>query len=262
MAKNSDYWPETVRALMIHGAEWTEKMHSKRDPTKKKEAEKLLRHFGYGVPTFERAVASANNHLALVAQSEIQPYDESGFADCHYYDLPWPQQAFEVLEDEEVKLKITLSYFIDPNPGALASLDPYRYQSFGLRFDLKRRLENTDAFKKRVNIEERTNQKQKPNSERDSDNWRFPLDRPASGSLFCNEWTGSMAWLLNRNLLCVKPVGGWWKNRAEINTRQQRTRYALVVSVETESQDVDLYTPIKAVVEGTVPISQEADIGL
>ncbi|WP_161487247.1 hypothetical protein, partial [Sulfitobacter sp. HI0023] len=67
----------------------------------------------------ERAVASAENHLALVAQSEIQPYSaSSGFEECHYYDLPWPRQALEALGDEEVKLKITLSYFIDPNPGA------------------------------------------------------------------------------------------------------------------------------------------------
>lgn len=92
-------------------------------PLGKTDAAALLRHFGYGVPTFERAAASAENHLALVAQSEIQPYTSSGgrsFKDCHYYDLPWPAAVLELLGDNEVKLKITLLYFVEPNPGALS----------------------------------------------------------------------------------------------------------------------------------------------
>jgi hypothetical protein len=262
MAAKPDYWPETIRALMIHGAEWTDKMRFALDPLGKTDAAKLLRHFGYGVPIYERAIASAENHLALVAQSEIQPYSaSSGFQDCHYYDLPWPRQAFEALGDEEVKLKITLSYFIDPNPGALASLDPYRYQSFGLRFDLRRRMESIDDFKKRVNADEREDPRRKPPTQSDTDNWRFP-DGASSGSLHCNEWKGPAAWLLARNVLCVKPVGGWWKNRADKQTRQQRTRYALVVSVKTSKEDVTLHTDINAIVSGTVTVSQDIEIGI
>lgn len=262
VAAQPDYWPETIRALIIHGAEWTDKMRFALDPLGKTDASKLLRHFGYGVPTFERAVASAENHLALVAQSEIQPYSaSSGFQDCHYYDLPWPRQALEALGDEEVKLKITLSYFIDPNPGALASLDPYRYQSFGLRFDLKRRMESIDVFRKRVNADEREDPQRKPATQSDTDNWRFP-DGASSGSLHCNEWTGPAAWLLARNMLCVKPVGGWWKNRADKQTRQQKTRYALVVSVKTASEEVTLHTDINAIVSGAVTVSQGIEIGI
>lgn len=247
---------------MIHGAEWTDKMRFALDPLGKTDAAKLLRHYGYGVPTYERAIASAENHLALVAQSEIQPYSaSSGFQDCHYYDLPWPRQAFEALGDEEVKLKITLSYFIDPNPGALASLDPYRYQSYGLRFDLRRRMESIDDFKKRVNADEREDPKRKPVTQSDTDNWRFP-DGASSGSLHCNEWKGPAAYLLSRNVLCVKPVGGWWKNRADKRTRQQRARYALVVSVKTANEDVTLHTDINAIISGTVTVSQDIEIGI
>ena len=261
MAAKPEYWPETIRALMIHGAEWTDKMRFALDPLGKTEAARLLRHFGYGVPTYERAIASAENHLALVAQSEIQPYSDSGFKDCHYFDLPWPRQAFEALGDEEIRLKVTLSYFVDPNPGALASLDPYRYQSFGLRFDLKRRMESAGEFKKRVNADERADPRRRPTIQPDTDTWRFP-DGTACGSLHCNEWKGPAAWLLARNMLCVKPVSGWWKNRADSITRQQKTRYALVVSVKTAKEDVTLHTDINAIISGTVPVSQDIEIGI
>jgi hypothetical protein len=39
-----------------------------------------------------------------------------------------------------VEMKVTLSYFIDPNPGLSANLDAQRYQSHGLRFDHQRRM--------------------------------------------------------------------------------------------------------------------------
>ena len=142
MATFPDYWPETIRALIIHGADWTPRMTSvlKAAPSKVA-AYLLLRRYGHGVPTFERAAASASNHLALVSQAEIQPYNRGGrgMNECHFYSLPWPREALESLGEQDVTLKITLSYFIEPNPGSSASFDPYRYQSYGLRFDLKRR---------------------------------------------------------------------------------------------------------------------------
>src|SRR5438105_13679863 len=88
----------------------------------------LVRRFGYGVPNFERANASALNHLALFAQAEIQPFKKEGrkFNECHYYTLPIPDQMLEVLENDIVEMKVTLSYFIDPNPGLSANVHPQR----------------------------------------------------------------------------------------------------------------------------------------
>jgi hypothetical protein len=99
----------------------------------------------YGVPSFERANASALNHLALFAQAEIQPFKiEKGrkFNECHYYVLPIPRRMLEELENEIVEMKVTLSYFIDPNPGLSANVDAQRYQSHGLRFDHQRKNES------------------------------------------------------------------------------------------------------------------------
>jgi len=265
MAAHTDYWPETIRALMVHGAEWTDKMRYALDPLGKTDAAALLRHFGYGVPTFERATASAENHLALVAQSEIQPYTSKGgrsFFDCHYYDLPWPAAALETLGDKEVKLKITLSYFIEPNPGALSTLDAYRYQSFGLRFDLKRRSESSKNFRKRINMAERADKLDKPPKSSDDGKWRFGPDSISCGSLHCDEWSGPAAHLLTRDLLCIKPVGGWWRGRADARVCNKKARYALVISLKTDDQEVSFHTDISAIIDGTVSVGQNIDIGI
>ncbi|MDE0291707.1 MAG: S8 family peptidase [Candidatus Dadabacteria bacterium] len=121
MADHPNYWPETIRALIIHGAEWTKPMKAELDKAgNMTERAALIRRYGYGVPTFERANASANDHLALVAQAEIQPFasKKKAFEDIHFYKLPWPRNAIEKIGEETVRLKITLSYFIDPNPGS------------------------------------------------------------------------------------------------------------------------------------------------
>lgn len=257
MAAFPDYWPETIRALMIHSAEWTPNMVAQLDrATGKQDRYLLLRRFGHGVPTFERAAASAQNHLALISQATIQPYRRSskGMNECHFYSLPWPREALESLGDQDVKLKITLSYFVEPNPGSSSSFDPFRYQSFGLRFDLKRRGETRTDFAKRVNKRVREDEADRPPQTVDADHWRFGTNAMSAGSLHCDEWTGSAVNLLNRELICIRPVGGWWNNRASADTRGQKARYALILSLKTEDSEIDLHTPISALIERSVGI--------
>ena len=71
-AEHPDYWPETIRGLMVHSAEWTPPMLASIAGTAaKRDRYSLIRRFGYGVPDFDRANTSARNHLAMVAQAEI-----------------------------------------------------------------------------------------------------------------------------------------------------------------------------------------------
>ena len=44
--------------------------------------------------------------------------------------------------------------------------------------------------------------------------------------------------------MAVYPVGGWWKNNSRKDRRDLPVRYSLVLSLQTQEQDVDLYTPI------------------
>lgn len=259
IAEFPEYWPETIRALIIHGADWTPQMRSQlMTAPNKGAAYALLRRFGHGVPTFERAAASARNHLAIVSQAEIQPYKRSpkGMNECHFYSLPWPRAALEGLGEIDITLKITLSYFVEPNPGSSASFDPYRYQSFGLRFDLKRRAETVLDFKKRLNKQARENEDDRPDSDPDNDNWLFGTNSMSAGSLHSDEWKGPAVNLLSRDMICIKPVGGWWNNRANADVRAQKARYSLVLSLRCRDSDVDLHTSIAAMIEAETEVEE------
>lgn len=265
-AANPTLWPETIRALIVHSAEWTEPMKRTLDTASMRDGYELLRRFGYGVPSYERAVASATNHLALVAQNSITPFRSQGgrrFRNCHFYHLPWPRETLEEIGDTNVRLKLTLSYFIEPNPGASAAIDPQRYQSFGLRFALRRRLETITQFVERVNPLERDNPQDRVDVVPD-DGWRFGPQSFSAGSLHCDEWRGPAIQLGARDVVCIKPVMGWWRTRGTVDECNREARYALVATLSTPEIDIDLYTPISMMVERAVdieiPFEQNDDI--
>jgi hypothetical protein len=161
----------------------------------------------------------------------------------------------EELENEPVKLKVTLSYFIDPNPGLSANVDPQRYQSYGLRFDLRRKGETLARFKKRVNASEREDPRKGPGSEPDDNRWTLGAQSVSAGSLHCDVWTGPAIELLGRDTLCIKPVNGWWRQRAAKDIVNKKTCYALVVTLKARNVDVDLYTPIRTFIDTPVSVS-------
>ena len=137
------------RQLIGRGAHWK--------TGSKGEKQQVLREVGYGVPDIGRAILSARNDVTLIAEAEIQPFaigadGRTGvFNEMHFYDLPWPKAALEQLENEIVTMKVTLSYFIEPNLTGRAATRPDTYRSFGLRFAMKKRNETKAAFRARVN---------------------------------------------------------------------------------------------------------------
>ena len=261
-ADHPEYWPETIRGLIVHSAEWTQPMLDAFDASAgKKDNYEIVRRFGYGVPDYDRATASANNHLALFAQADIQPFKMDGgrkFNECHYYSLPIPRDLLVQLENAEVELKITLSYFIEPSPGFSANIEPQRYQSHGLRFDLRRKGEPLDTFKKRVNAAEREDPRRGPRVEPDDNRWRLGANSISAGSLHCDTWSGPAIELLGRDTLCIKPVLGWWRDRAGREYVNKQTRYSLIITFKARDVEIDLYTPIRAVVD--VPVTVGTDI--
>jgi hypothetical protein len=268
MDEYPDYWPETVRGLLAHSAEWTERMWERfgvlsghHSPTVAKET--MLRSVGYGVTNLERARYSAGHKLTLIAQDHLQPFtknaDASGSADpklneMQLYELPWPADILRQLPPElEVKLRVTLSYFIEPNPGRRGYRQRYSYQSHGLRFEVIRpgqSLENFRAF-----INGLTDAEDYSGPEGDADGWQFGPQLRTRGSLHSDVWTGSAAALADMHTIAVYPVGGWWKYRAAQDRWQNSVRYSLIVSIEVPDETVDIYSVVENIVQAEVEIA-------
>ena len=257
------YWPETIRALLVHSAQWTAPMIAKFDATLQKgERLKLARRFGYGRPNLERARRSRSSSLAIVSQSHLQPFrkDASGtrLNQLHFYGLPWPKAALAEIAGGLVRLRVTLSYFVEPNPSADAPLSPARYRSYGLRFDLRRKGEIVAAFKKRVS--ELADTPDNTIDTAEDDNVRlFGARAVSAGSLHCDEWRCPAADLIDRNYLAIYPVGGWWKQSRNPATVNQQARYSLVVTLDAGDVEQDLYAEIETAIAAKVATEIEVE---
>lgn len=258
-------WPETIRALMIHSAEWPDAIKNQflADELKSSYTE-LLRICGYGVPNLDRALYSAGNSLTLISQAEIQPYEKktnsSGYRtkEMHLYELPWPKEVLQDLPPEiEVRMRVTLSYFIEPGPGEIGWKDRYRYASHALRFDVKSPSEETEEFVRRINVASRTEEEGHPGTQSASDHWVIGSKGRDRGSIHSDIWKGSAAELAASGVIVVYPIIGWWRERPHLGKFDSRARYSLIVSISTPSEEVDIYTPVANIVGITLPIAVE-----
>lgn len=242
-----DIWPETVRALMIHSARWTQEMKAQfcTDDSKSKGRRDLLRTCGYGIPNLARAIQCMNNSVNMVIQGELKPFDKNSMHEMHLHTLPWPKEVLSSLGETPVTLKLTLSYFIEPGPGEVGWKDKYRYPSCGLRFDVINSNETKEDFQKRINVEMRgDNKKDKGDGTSGSDRWYLGSNNRDVGSIHSDFCELSAVELSDCNLIAVYPVVGWWRERDYLKRYDKKIRYSLVVSLSTPSTDVDLYTPI------------------
>lgn len=250
-----ELWPETVRALVVHGARWSPAMQAWFDAaTTRTKTESLLRRYGMGVPTLERVLRSAENELVLVAEDTIHPFEDGRLREMHVYDLPWPIAELEALGETPVRLRVTLSYFIEPNPSRRGWVGRFRYASHGLRFDVKLPIESESGFRKRINREALAEDEGRPTGLSDADEWTLGPVVRHRGSVHSDVWSGTAAALAARGMLAVYPVTGWWKELTGRDRSEIGVRYALVVSIEAPEVEVDLWTPVNAQVEAPVTV--------
>lgn len=260
-----NYWPETIRALIVHSAEWTEMMKSQfgNGLRKKGDIRHLLRVCGYGVPDLEKALYCSSNSLTLIAQNELQPYVKKksgsiGTNEMHLYALPWPREVLLSLPPEtEIKMRVTLSYFIEPGPGEIGWKDRYRYPSSLLKFDINSPGESKADFERRINAAEREDKDDKPDTESAAKHWVIGQFRD-KGSIHSDIWKGSAADLAGSSYLAVFPRIGWWKERSYLKKWDRKTRYSLIVSISAPTISTDIYTLIASMLEVTVPIEVKA----
>lgn len=254
IAEYPAYWPETVRALIVHSAEWTPTMraHLRGARNRKRARLRLARRYGFGVPDLARALRSANDALTLVAQASLSPFNEGKMREMHVHALPWPKAVLESLAETPVRLRVTLSYFVEPNPARRGWKRRHRYASHGLRFEVKTATESLEEFRKRLNQRALEEDEERPDTTSDSSDWFLGEQARNRGSIHSDIWVGTAADLAERGYVGVYPVSGWWKEQPARDRSAQGARYALVVSIATDAVDVDIWTPVAA--EVGVPI--------
>ena len=260
MAEYPDLWPETVRALIVHSAEWTAAMkrHFKAAAGKGARAQ-LVRRYGLGVPRLDRALRSASDALTLIAQANIHPFCDGKMGEMHLFELPWPRGALQALGETPVRLRVTLSYFIEPNPGRRGWKQRYRYASHGLRFDVKGRAETVAEFEKRLNSKALAENEDKPKTGDESAEWYLGSKARNHGSLHADFLMDvSAADLAERGVIGIYPVSGWWKEQPKRDRSANGARYALVVSIEAPGIETDIWTPVAQQVG--VPVVVEVDV--
>lgn len=258
MAANPERWPETIRALIVHSAEWTTAMkeHFGAAPSEQQKRA-LLRKYGYGVPSYDRAILSTANDLTLIAEDELQPFWKEGSAiktrHMNLHQFPWPRTELEQLGETEVELRVTLSYFVEPNPGERGWLRRHRYPSHALRFGVKRALESVDAFRTRINAAAVAEEEGLALINAGPDDWYLGRIRNV-GSIHSDYWRGTAAALAQRSAIGVYPIGGWWKENPAHQRYDRKVRYALLVSIRAVNGTVDIYTPVKTQIDTPVQI--------
>ena len=264
MAAYPAFRPETIRALIVHSAEWTDTMRAAYLPANRQATKtdhvNLIRHCGWGAPNLDRALWSAGNSLTLVVEDQVHPYQKikgRGVVskDMNLHTLPWPKDQLQALPpNTKVELRITLSYFVEPNPSARGTSSRFHYPSHRLRFDVQRPLDaTTEDFVARINAAAEREDDGDPIDPKDP-NWILGDRQRHRGSLHQDIWQGTAAELASRGFISVYPAKGWWRTRQAQERYNLPARYSLIVSIRTPETNVDLYTPIAQQVAAQVAV--------
>lgn len=256
-----EIWPETIRALMVHSARWTDEMVEQfcSNGGKRTGKRTLLRCCGWGVPNLERAIGCLGNRVNLVIQGELQPYTAKGTAnEMHLHEIPWPTEVLQQLGEKTAEIRITLSYFVEPNPSGRGWKRKFSYQSHGLKFQLINKDQTKDDFLKSINAKLRGDNKRDSGSgTTGTEEWYLGPGNRDVGSIHSDFKRVPAVYLCDARYVAVYPVTGWWATRTSHNRMERKTRYALIVSIETPEVDSDIYnaivTEIKNQTRVTIP---------
>ena len=194
---------------------------------KRDRARFLLRTVGYGVPSLTRAVECFNNRVTLVAECDLQPFRFDGeeviFNEMHIHTMPWAEALLSANPFERVRMRVTLSYFIEPNPGNRGYTSSYRYSGCGLRFRISstgQSVGDLEADVSKIAADDATTQGRIVIAG-SSDGWLLG-DQSFKGSVHSDMWEGSCADALSMKHIAVYPITGWWRTR-RASTERPRT---------------------------------------
>ncbi|MBK7115885.1 MAG: S8 family peptidase [Proteobacteria bacterium] len=231
---------ETVRGLIVHSASWTTTMMG--DFPGRND---LLQACGYGVPNERLASECAQGVATIFVEDEMpnavieeapkktQPKKATTKTTepkvrrkVMLYRLPLPEDLLTG-EDPDVELRVTLSYFTEPNKFGRRT-----YHGLDLKWDMQGPQESNDAFIQRVNALQRPKNvegKRVKVEKSKSFDWDVGINQRSRGTVQSDRWHGKMSALVGDKLIAIVPVLGWWDQRKALRT--QKMNFSLIVSV-------------------------------
>ena len=239
----------SIRGLMVHSARWTDEM------MRINNVEERMTLCGYGVPDEHAAIYSNEKCATYIFENKLEPYTQGGsgniYGEMHYYDLPWPKDQLEDMGDEDVRIRITLSYYVKPSPGYAGRTNKYRYPSATLHFDLKTATETEEEFLCR-----RNKQEGEKTTQNDATRWNVKQQKRERGTVQSDWIECTAADLAEMDKIVVFPGPGWWKER-KLDNVDNSVPYSLIVSIETKKTDI--YNAVETAISNRigVPIAQE-----
>ncbi|MDY3306423.1 S8 family peptidase [Psychrobacter sanguinis] len=257
MSEYPDVKSETIRGLLIHSAEWSKPIldelsrlasqHPKNTVIQDYKKD-ILSVCGYGIPNLEKAINSQNNRLSLIIESSLKPFDETRsfkLNEFNLHDLPWPERVLKQLPlDSKVKMTVTLSYYIEPNPRVSKIKSKYVYRSHGLSFELCKPGQSKADFIDSIN---RSDQRSEDYTEHAPLNgWFLGSMLQKRGSVHKDYWEGTAADLAELSNIVIKPVTGWWKLNKDKERCQRTVDYSLIVTLEVDDNEVDIYSEVES----------------
>lgn len=251
-----DLRPATVRGLAVHSASWSETMATQFPNT-----DERLAICGLGIPSAEMAMQCALDRATVIFEDampnaitttqpkKVPPKTKRGATTStkvgrrvQFFQLPVPEELLLTDPKRQVELRVTLSYFPEPNT--------FRHRvshGLDLKWDMQGPSETWKAFKERVNKLARGTTK--PTGK--SFDWELGITRRSRGSVQSDRWSGAASYLAGAKHIAVVPVLGWWERRPAL--RKLTMPFSLIVTVHAAGLDV--YQPIRVAVEGVVEVS-------
>tara|TARA_R110002049_G_scaffold77947_1_gene199023 strand:- start:846 stop:3260 length:2415 start_codon:yes stop_codon:yes gene_type:complete len=254
MARYPAMRPETVKGLIVHTAEWTDAMQAHWQTLVDAGAQEqqanlsMLDCFGWGIPNEERLFWSAENALTLISEDELRPYkkdDGKGVTlkEMKSFRLPWPDTVLRALGATEIEMRCTLSYFVQPDPHSAGLERQQFYPSHGLKFDFQRFEESEGRTLRRVNKAIISNDPQGSD-----EGWVLGRENRVRGTLHHDIWHGPAYQLVDRQMITVTPMRGWWAANAAFEVAEIPVRFSLIVSIRTPETANDLVAEVRSLI--------------
>lgn len=198
-------------------------------------------HFGFGRPDLERASRNSENRITFYSRGRQQILAK----EIHFFEIPIPEEIRRIGSEDDVLIEVTLSYVAKPKR---TRRNPRKYLSTWVDWVSSKLGESMDSF---VNWAEKDGD---PTQVHRAGEIQWVLgdrdDRGQVNDLKRNVGTLQKDWTIIKShqlgdsfSIAVRGHKGW--DTADIYPAY----YSLIVSLETENPEIELYNSIKAEVE-------------